>query len=209
MHCAGGDVCPGEGGCLPRGVYPSMQWGRPLPPVDRQTPVKTKPSQTLFAGGNKTKLARLSQVLGDFTASESESLPGGDPTSRQLKLLQSHSLTTSLSLSVNEPLRSSYTERKRNRTISFKFFPLIVHASHFSGLIKFLTFPGFPVRVGTLTFSHLIPFLLLSFSLSLGVNNPYEWFHKSVFLSFTFNLSHCNLTQNSSTFSCSIHKTVV
>ena len=61
----GGGVCPGgclpggvylgglpwgvsaQRGCLPRGEevsaggYPSMQWARQTPPVDRQTPVKT------------------------------------------------------------------------------------------------------------------------------------------------------------------------
>ena len=37
------DVCPW--GCLPWG------WQTPDPPVDRQTPVKTKPSETSFAGG--------------------------------------------------------------------------------------------------------------------------------------------------------------
>ena len=42
---------PGVCVCLwSRGVYPSIQWGR-RPPVDRQTPVKTLPSQISFAGG--------------------------------------------------------------------------------------------------------------------------------------------------------------
>ena len=44
--CSGG-VCPREVSVpgevsAPGGVYPTMHWGRhPLPPVDRQTPVKT------------------------------------------------------------------------------------------------------------------------------------------------------------------------
>ena len=49
-------VCPGDvsvqGGCLPMGVS-AWGWQTPDPPVDRQTPVKTKPSETSFAGGKK------------------------------------------------------------------------------------------------------------------------------------------------------------
>ena len=46
-----------EGVYLPEGRgVPAQGWGVPAqvlpPPVDRQTPVKTQPSQTSFAGGN-------------------------------------------------------------------------------------------------------------------------------------------------------------
>ena len=61
----GGSICPGGKcllrGCLPRGCLLGVCGRHPLgpeadtpPPVDRETPVKTQPSQTSFAGGNKT-----------------------------------------------------------------------------------------------------------------------------------------------------------
>ena len=64
MHCSGGRGVPGPGG---KGGVPgpgggcTWSWGgvpaQVLPPVDRQTRVKTKPSQTSFAGGKKISLS--------------------------------------------------------------------------------------------------------------------------------------------------------
>ena len=49
VYCPGG--VPARGYTCSGGVYPSMHWGRH--PPRGQTPVKTLPSQTLFAGGHK------------------------------------------------------------------------------------------------------------------------------------------------------------
>ena len=49
-------ACTYLGEYLPKGVYlPGGVPGQVLPPVDRQTHVKTSTSQTLFAGGNNRK----------------------------------------------------------------------------------------------------------------------------------------------------------
>ena len=76
-----GGVCPG--GCLPRGVSARgclpgevpAQWGVPAqggyhhpPPVDRQTLVKTQPSQTMFAGGNNPVSQKRNNTVTEFLA---------------------------------------------------------------------------------------------------------------------------------------------
>ena len=57
---AGRRVWPG--GCLPRGVYPSMQWGRPSP-VNRMTDrCKTLPCRYYVADGNVSIQWYFSQI---------------------------------------------------------------------------------------------------------------------------------------------------